>query len=318
LKIEKKLSVRDGFGEGLYELVKKQKNVMVLTADLAESTRVAKIAQDFPDQFVECGVSEQNMMGVAAGLAQEGFIPFVNSFAVFSPGRNWDQLRVSVCYSNLPVKIIGHHCGFSASGDGATHQAFEDLAITRCLPNLSIVQPSDFMQAKSCVKAVYEQKGPVYVRIGKYEIKGNDLGIMNQDLRIKKQVGFEFGKAEILVKGDKLTLISSGYFVHSCQEIAYDMGDIEMINVSTIKPLDEEVILKSAKKTGKVVVVEDHQITGGLGSAVCELLSEKLQVPVLRLGMKNEFGRSGSVEELVKFYCMDRNSLIRQIDTFIS
>lgn len=313
MKIDGK-STRDGFGQGLYDLVKNNKNVMILTADLAESTRVAKIAKDFPDQFIECGVAEQNMMGVAAGLASEGFIPFVNSFAVFSPGRNWEQLRVSVCYSNLPVKIIGHHCGFSNGPDGATHEAFEDLAITRCLPNLPIIQPCDFQQAKNCVEAVYQQKGPVYVRIGKYELQDQNSKFKIQN---HKENIFNFGKADILVEGGKLTLISSGYFVHSCLEIARQLGDIEMINISTIKPLDEETIINSVKKTSKVVVVEDHQIAGGLGSAICELLSEKMPVPVLRLGMKDEYGRSGSVEELVKQYGLDKNSIIGQIDSFI-
>jgi len=307
-------SCRDGFGQGLYDLVKNNKNVMILTADLAESTRVAAIARDFPGQFIECGVAEQNMMGVAVGLAKEGFIPFVNSFAVFSPGRNWDQLRVSVCYSNLPVKIIGHHCGFSAAGDGATHQAFEDLAITRCLPNLSIVQPCNFEQAKNCVEAVYERKGPVYVRIGKYEIESQKSNVKSQN---KKENIFNFGKANILATGSKLTLISSGFFVQSCLEIARQLGDIEVMNVSTIKPLDEKTILQSAKKTGRVVVVEDHQIIGGLGSAICELLSEKMPVPVMRLGMKDEFGRSGSVEELVKYYGLDRDSLVAKISNII-
>ncbi len=301
------LSARDGFGEGLYDLVKAHRDVIVLTADLSKSTRVAKIAQDFPDQFIECGVSEQNMMGVAAGLAKEGLIPFVSSFAVFSPGRNWEQLRVSVCYSNLPVKIIGHHCGFSDGPDGATHEAFEDLAIMRCLPNVSIIQPCCFTQAKHCAASAYAQHGPVYVRIGKYP-----------EPRIEQITTHDSGVGGLLVKGEKLTIISSGYFVHSCLEIAQEMGDIEMVNVVEVKPLDEKIILKSVRKTGRVVVVEDHQVVGGLGSAICELLSEKYPVPVLRLGMNDTFGRSGDIEELVKYYGLDKNNLIKRIDSFMS
>jgi len=300
------LSTRDGFGQGLYELVKDHKDIMVLTTDLAESTRVSAIAKDFPDQFIDCGVSEQNMMGIAAGLAQEGLVPFVNSFAVFNPGRNWDQLRVSVCYSNLPVKIIGHHCGFSSGEDGATHQAFEDLAITRCLPNLSIIQPCDYHEAQSCVEEIYKQKSPVYVRVGKYE----------PDPVIIKNNSFEFGKAQVLTEGTRLTLISSGFFTRICLDIAQAIGDIETIKISTIKPLDEETILNSVKKTGRVVVVEDHQIVGGLGSAITELLSEKLPTSVLRLGMNDQFGRSGSINELLNYYQLDYTSLKQKIAKF--
>jgi len=299
-------SIRDGFGQGLYGLVKNHKNVMVLSADLAESTRVAAIARDFPDQFIECGVAEQNMMGIAAGLASEGFVPFVNSFAVFSPGRNWDQLRISVCYSNLSVKIVGHHCGFSDAGDGATHQAFEDIAITRCLPNLSIMQPGNFSQAVSCVLPIYQHNGPVYVRIGKYESScDSNLGEIN------------YGKANILKEGEKLTLISSGYFINVCLEIAQKIEGVELINITTIKPIDKETIFKSVQKTGRVVVVEDHQIDGGLGSVISEILGSKIPTPILRLGMCDEFGLSGDIEELIRYYNLDSANLIKNINKWL-
>jgi transketolase len=303
----KKLSIRDGFGEGLYELCKNNKKVVVLTADLASSTRVDKIAKDFPSQFVECGVAEQNMMGVAAGLSLAGKIPFINSFAVFNPGRNWDQLRVSVCYSNLNVKIVGHHAGFSTSYDGATHQGLEDLAITRVLPNLTIIQPCDFYQAKNCVQAAFDHQGPVYIRIGKYDLEPI----------YKDGDEFKIGQADVLKEGDKLTLVSSGFLTKTCLEIAQEIDGVELINFSTIKPMDEKTLLESVEKTGKVVVVEDHQIIGGLGSAVAEVSSQKLPTSVLRLGMNDQFSQSGSVEGLLAKYNLNKKSIMQTISKII-
>ncbi len=308
MEIQKALSIRDGFGEGLFALAQENAQVVVLTADLAESTRVQTIAKHLPQQFVECGVAEQNMLGVAAGMSMAGKIPFITSFAVFSPGRNWDQLRISACYSNTNVKVVGHHAGFSADGDGATHQALEDIAITRVLPNLVVLCPCDYYEAYNCVEVAANHLGPVYIRISKTAVTPIT----------KPTQPFVIGKGEMLKSGKDLTLITTGVMTAPCLEAAHRVqadSDIEVLTLSTIKPLDTKLILQSVQKTGKVLTVEDHQVAGGLGSAVAEVLASELPVRVVLHGVYDTFGESGSYADLLEKYELDTNGIVQKIQS---
>ncbi|MBU1200176.1 transketolase family protein [Patescibacteria group bacterium] len=288
-------SMRDGFGEGLREAGKRNKNVVVLTADLMESTRANLFAEEFPDRFFDLGIAEQNMMGVAAGMALSSKIPFVCSYAVFSPGRNWEQLRVSVCLSKTNVKIAGAHAGFSAGADGATHQALEDMAITRALPNLMVLAPCDYEQIKKAVLASAQIKGPVYIRYHKQKLPQVTTVV----------TPFELGRAQIFREGKDVSVFVCGPMVNKALRVAEKLQSkvgVEVINVHTIKPIDKEVIVRSAKKTGRVVTVEEHEIIGGLGSAVAEVLGENCPVLIKRVGVRDTFGESGEYEELVEKY----------------
>lgn len=288
---------RDGFGKALVELGRKNPNVVVLTADLAESTRAHWFAEEFPNRFFELGVAEQNMLGVAAGMAAAGKVPFVCSFAVFSPGRSWDQLRVSVCYSNLNVKVIGGHTGFSAGGDGGTHQALEDLAITRCLPNLTVVSPADAAQAYQAVLAIGKHVGPTYLRISRSA--PYHVGIRSPE--ITKQE-FQLGKIQVIDKGKDITIVATGLMVMealmAAEQLKRDGIDAEVLNVHTIKPLDEETLLASVQKTGAMVTIEEHQRAGGLGSAILEAVAGCGCFPIEVLGVKDKFGETGDPAEL--------------------
>ncbi|MBT4516535.1 MAG: transketolase family protein [Candidatus Komeilibacteria bacterium] len=298
-------SARDGFGEALLELGKKNKDIVVVSADLAESTRAHHFAKKYPSRFVEVGVAEQNMLGVATGLALEGKIPFATSFGAFSPGRNWDQLRVSVCYSNANVKIIGSHTGLSVGPDGASHQALEDIAITRCLPNLVVLAPADFKETKLATVAAAKHQGPVYIRFAR------------QAGPIFTKGKFAIGKAQVLIPGKDITLIGCGPILEealiAARELAKKNIKLEVINSASIKPLDKNTILKSVKKTGRVITLEDHQIIGGLGSAVAELLSEKLPTPIKMIGVRDQFGRSGKADQLWEKYKMTHPYIIKEV-----
>lgn len=301
-------STRDGFGEGLAEAGKLNNDIVVLTADLTDSTRSTEFEKLFPERFVEVGVAEQNMAGIAAGLALSGKIPFINSYAVFSPGRNWDQIRVSICLTNANVKIAGFHAGLSAGPDGATHQALEDIAMLRVLPNMIVLSPCDYFEAKRVAMAAANHKGPVYIRL----FKEPALPIT------KENDPFEIGKAYVLHEGKDVTVISAGPILSEVLAAQKELKSensvsCEVINCVTIKPLDEETILKSVKKTQKVVVVEEHQIAGGLGSAICELLSQKMPVKVKLMGMHDSFGESGKYSELLQKYGLDKKSIKNSI-----
>jgi transketolase len=297
-------STRDGFGEAMLELGKKNKEVVAVSADLAESTRLHHFAQKYPSRFIEVGVAEQNMIGIAAGLALEGKIPFAASFGVFSPGRSWDQLRVSVCYSNANVKIIGSHTGLSVGPDGASHQALEDIAITRCLPNLVVLAPADFNETKLATIAAAKYSGPVYIRFARQA--GPDIG----------NGKFAIGKAQILMPGKDITLIGCGPILEealiAARELAKKNIQLEVINSASIKPLDKKTILTSVKKTGQVITLEDHQVAGGLGSAIAELLSENLPKPIKMIGVRDQFGRSGKAEQLWEKYQMTSPYIIKE------
>ena len=296
-KTAQKKEIRQGIGEALVDVGEKYPDIVALAGDLAESTKVSLFAKKFPERFFQVGVAEQNMAGIAAGLALSGKIPFIASFAVFNPGRNWDQIRVSIAYSNANVKIIGSHAGFSNGADGATHEGLEDVAITRVLPNMTVVVPADFVQAKQVVEASVLHKGPVYIRSFKGDTSVIFTSIAN----------FELGKAQIVKKGSDLTIVTNGPILSEVLKAAENLKerykiDVEIINCHTVKPLDKETIHDSALKTRKVLVVEEHQVIGGLGSAVAELLIQHLPVATKLMGVNDTFGESGTRDQLLEKY----------------
>lgn len=302
------IGTRDGYGQGLLELGESNKNVVVLTADLAESTRVEEFGKKFPERFIECGVSEQNMMGVAAGLALSGKIPFVSSYAVFSPGRSWDQLRVSVCYSKANVKVAGAHTGISVGPDGATHQALEDVGIVRVLPNIVVEVPCDSIEAKKTTLAAAAHKGPFYFRFGREKTP-----IITTD-----ETPFEVGKAEVLREGDDVTIVACGPLVYQSLLAAKQLENknisARVINNHTIKPIDALTLAKAAKETGAIVTVEEHQVMAGLGSAVAETLAKHYPVPIEFIGMQDTFGESGTPTELYEKYGMSVDAIYKAVE----
>lgn len=305
INVEKK-ATREGFGEAMNLLGKNNGNIMVVTGDLGESMKVDEFENLFPSRFIQVGVAEQNMMGVAAGLALTGKIPFVVSYGVFNPGRNWDQMRVSVCYSNTNVKVVGGHGGISTGPDGATHQALEDIAITRVLPNMLVVVPADYEQAKKATLAVALHKGPVYLRLSRPKTA----------CFTTSTTPFELGKAQVLRVGGDITIFSCGSLTYEALLAAEELKgeiDVEVVNVHTVKPLDEETVLRSVKKTGMVVTLEEHQISGGLGGAISEVLGEKWPSKIIRMGMHDTFGESGEPEELLSKYGLDKDGVIKVI-----
>lgn len=294
---------RNGFGEGLVYLGEKDENVVALTGDLVESTRVLDFAKKFPERFVECGVAEQNMMGVAAGMALVGKVPFVASYATFSPGRSWDQLRVSVAYSMANVKVAGSHTGVSVGPDGATHQALEDIAITRVIPNMTVVVPCDTIEARKTTIALGQMDGPAYFRLGREKTP-----VMTTEETI-----FQVGKAEVFKEGKHVALIGCGSVLYNgltaAMELEKEGISVLVINNHTIKPIDVDTIVWAAKLTGAVVTLEEHQTMGGAGSAVVEVLSQHFPVPVEMVGMPNSFGESGEPSELLKKFGMDKDAI---------
>lgn len=299
---------RDGFGKALVWLGENNPDVVVLTGDLSESTRSHWFAEKFPERFIEVGVAEQNMMGIAAGLALSGKIPFVSSYATFNPGRNWDQLRVSVCYSQANVKVAGAHAGISVGPDGATHQALEDIAITRVLPDLTVLVPCDSIETnKATIVAAQKVKGPVYIRFGREKTPVFTTGA----------TPFQIGRAEVLRDGKDVAIIGSGSLLYNAllaaKELAGQGIECMVVNNHTIKPIDRKTIVEAAKKCGAVVTVEEHQISGGAGSAVLEVLAEEYPVPVVRVGMPDSFGESGQPEELIAKYGMDKEAVVTAV-----
>lgn len=303
-------STRDGFGEGLVQAAEQNPQVVGLCADLTESIRMNLFSEAFPDRFIQVGVAEQNLVGVAAGLAIAGKVPFAGSYAVFSPGRSWDQLRVSVCYSNLNVKLVGGHGGITVGPDGATHQALEDIAITRVLPNLTVVVPCDKEEARKATLAIAGHRGPCYLRLGRDKVEEVTTS----------QTPFELGKAITMREGTDATIIACGLMVQealkAAEELAAKGKNVRVLNMHTIKPLDEKAILKAATETGLIITAEEHQIIGGLGSAVAEVVAEHHPVPVLRVGMKDSFGESGSGKELLEKYGLDSRAIISRIQSY--
>lgn len=302
---------RDGYGQALLELGEKNHDIVVLTADLAESTRVEEFGKKFPDRFIECGVAEQNMMGIAAGLALGGKIPFVSSYAVFSPGRSWDQLRVSVCYTEANVKVAGAHTGISVGPDGATHQALEDIAIVRVLPNIVVEVPCDAIEAKKTTLAAAAHKGPFYFRFGREKTP-----IITTD-----DAPFEVGKAQVLKDGDDATIVACGPLVYQSLLAAKQLEDkginVRVINNHTIKPIDTLTLAKAAKETGAIVTVEEHQVTAGLGGAVAETLAKNYPVPMEFIGVQDTFGESGNTNELYEKYGMSVDAIYKAVQNVL-
>ena len=296
----KKIATRESYGNALAECGAEFPNLVVLDADLAGATKTGVFLKAFPDRHIDCGIAECNMTGIAAGLATCGKIPFISSFAMFAAGRNFEQVRNSIGYPHLNVKIGATHAGITVGEDGATHQCNEDVALMRTIPGMTVIVPSDDVEAKAAVRAAIEMEGPVYLRFGRAAVP-----VIND----KPDYKFEIGKGVLLREGTDVTIIASGITVSSALDaaemLAADGISAEVINIHTIKPLDEELVLASAKKTGKVVTAEEHTVIGGLGSAVCDCLSEKHPTPVLRIGMQDTFGESGPANALVEKYGLD-------------
>ncbi|RME53887.1 transketolase family protein [Candidatus Woesearchaeota archaeon] len=311
-RAQPKKALRDGFGEGILLAAKRNKNVVALSADLTESNRLSAFKKKFPERFIEVGVAEQNLIGLAAGMAHAGKIPFAASFAAFSPGRSWDQIRVSVCYSKANVKIYGGHAGLTVGEDGATHQALEDIAIMRVLPEMIVIAPADATEMKKAVLAAAKHKGPVYLRGGREKTESVT----------REKDPFTIGKANVLRKGSDITIVACGLMVKAALDAARILTkagiEAEVINMHTIKPLDTKTLLSSAKKTGKVITAEEHQITGGLGSAVSETLSEALPVPLRRVGVEDAFGESGKATELLEHYGLTAKNIAHVAEELVN
>lgn len=290
------VATRDGFGEGLVLAGKADKDVVGLTADLTESTRLTAFAEQFPERFFQVGVAEQNMMGIAAGLALSGKVPFVASYATFSPGRNWDQLRVSVCYSQANVKIAGCHAGLSVGPDGATHQALEDIAITRVLPNLTVLYPCDSIEARKATQVAASTLGPIYLRLGREK----------SPIMTSESSPFKIGKANVWRDGADVAIIASGPLLYeallAAETLTQEKIQATIINLATIKPLDEETLLRVGKHCQAIVTIEEHQVNGGLFGAISEFYSQRLPLPIIPVAVMDRFGESGKSAELLKKY----------------
>lgn len=309
---ENKKSPRDGFGDALLEIAEKDNSIIALAADLSESVKLIKFFDKFPERFIQTGIAEQNMCSIAAGLAMEGKTPFVVTHTVFLTSRAWDQIKLSVCMTNANVKVCGSHEGFSNGPDGAPGEPLEDIALMRVLPNITVVNPIDYEQTKKAVLEISKHQGPVYLRFSKAELPNITT----------KDTPFKIGKADIFVEGDKVTIISCGAITYEALIAVNNLKakykiDAELISSPTIKPIDEFRILESVKKTGIAVTVEEHQKIGGLGSAVAELLSEKLPSPLLRIGVEDTFGESGNYEELKDKYGLSSHHIEEKVLNFL-
>lgn len=308
----KKIATRESYGNALKALGEENPNVLVLDADLAGATKTGVFKKAFPERFFDCGIAECNMVSIAAGVAATGKIPFCSSFAMFAAGRAYEQVRNAVGYPHLNVKIGATHAGISVGEDGATHQCNEDIALMRTIPGMVIINPADDVEARAAVKAAAEYVGPVYLRFGRMAVP-----VFNDEATYK----FEIGKGIVLREGTDLTIVATGLCVNSALEaaekLAADGISAEIINIHTIKPLDEELVLASAKKTGKVVTVEEHSVIGGLGSAVCDVLSEKQPTPVKKLGVYDTYCESGPAAKLIEKYRLDGQGVYEQIKEWV-
>lgn len=308
----KKIATRESYGNALKELAEEFPDLVVLDADLAAATKTGVFKKAYPDRHIDCGIAECNMMGIAAGLSLTGKIPFVSSFAMFAAGRAFEQVRNSIGYPHLNVKIGATHAGITVGEDGATHQCNEDIALMRTIPGMVVMCPADDVEAKAAVRAALEYDGPVYIRFGRAAVP-----VIND----KPGYKFEIGKGSIVREGKDVTIVATGICVDSAlgaaEKLAAEGVEAEVVSICTIKPLDEDIILKSAKKTGKVVTVEEHTVIGGLGSAVCDVLSEKLPTPVKKIGMQDVFGESGSAAALVQKYGLDAEGVYKSVKEFL-
>lgn len=308
----RKIATRESYGNALAELGKKYHDVVVLDADLAGATKTSVFMKVFPERHIDCGIAECNMMGVAAGVAATGRVPFASSFAMFAAGRAFEQVRNSVGYPKLNVKIGATHAGISVGEDGATHQCNEDIALMRTIPGMVIINPSDDVEAKAAVEAAYHHEGPVYLRFGRLAVP-----VIND----YEGYEFELGKAITLREGEDVTIIASGLTVaeslKAAEMLADDGIDAEVINMHTIKPLDKAAVIESAAKTGKIVTVEEHSVIGGLGSAVCDVIAQIQSAKVLKIGINDVFGESGPAPQLIKKYGLDAESIYQKVKNFM-
>jgi len=299
-----KLSLREYYGKALVEIGEENKDIVVLDADLSSSTKTALFGKKFPDRFFNMGISEQDLMGTAAGLAAGGKIPFVSTFSIFASGRAWEQIRQSICYPRQNVKIVTTHGGITVGPDGPTHQALEDISLMRSIPSMKVVVPSDAHETVAAIKAALDFNGPVFIRLSREKFP----------VIFDETKTFELGNADVLKKGSDLAIIACGLMVHTALEAAAELEkeglSVGVINMSSIKPLDRSAVITAARETGAIVTAEEHSIIGGLGSAVAELTSENIPVPVVRVGVRDIFCSSGTAEELLACYNLDQNAVI--------
>lgn len=304
----KKVATRESYGNALVELGKEHENLLVLDADLAAATKTGIFKKAFPERHIDCGIAEANMTGIAAGLSTCGFVPFVSTFAMFAAGRSYEQVRNSIGYPHLNVKIGATHAGISVGEDGASHQCNEDIALMRAIPGMVVINPSDDVEAKAAVKAAYEHEGPVYLRFGRLAVP-----VIND----RPDYQFEIGKGVELRDGKDCTIIATGLCVSetlaAAERLAADGIDAQVLNIHTIKPLDEALVIAAAKKTGRIFTVEEHSIIGGLGAAVSECLSENCPTKVTRIGMNDVFGESGPAKELLHKYKLDADGIYERV-----
>ena len=308
----KRIATRNSYGAALVEIGKEHEELVVLDADLAGSTQTGVFGKAFPERHINCGIAEANMTGVAAGLAASGKIPFMSSFAMFATARNFEQIRNSIGYPQLNVKIAASHAGISVGEDGATHQCLEDMALMRQIPGMVVLNPADDVEARAAIKAAFEHVGPVYIRLGRLAVP-----VLNDEETYK----FELGKGVVLKEGTDVTIFATGLEVYeavlAAEMLEKDGISAEVVNIHTIKPIDKELVVASATKTGKVVTVEEHFTIGGLGSAVCEVLSENAPTKVLRIGINDVFGESGPALELIHKYELDAEGIYKRVKAFV-
>ena len=307
MNLDKKIATRQSYGEALLELGRENKDIVVLDADLSGATKTKLFAKEFSERFFDMGISEQDMMSTAAGMSTMGKIPYASTFAVFAAGRAYDQIRNSICYPKLNVKICATHAGITVGEDGATHQMLEDISMMRTLPNMTVISTSDDIQTKWAVKEISKIQGPVYLRLSR----------LATPVIYDENEKFEIGKGKQFGNGTDATVIATGVTVAEAlkakDELAKEEIDIRVVDMHTIKPIDKEIIIKSAKETNKIITIEDHNIIGGLGTAVCEVLSEDYPKKVVRMGIKDEFGTSGKAEELMKYFGITSKDIVEEI-----
>lgn len=307
-----KIPMRDGYGKALLKLIGNGKPVVALDADVAKSTRTVWVRDQYPEHFLDMGIAEQDMVGTASGLALGGIIPFASTYGVFLAGRAWDQMRTTVCYNNLNVKLAGAHAGISVGPDGATHQALEDVSLMRVLPNMTVVVPCDAVETEKATLALAEREGPCYIRFGREAVPV----ITDEDSP------FEIGKANVLRDGKDAVLFANGAMVYEGLEAAKQLAgegiDLMVVNLHTVKPLDQEAVLAAARKTGRVITAEEHQAAGGMGSAVAECLAQHYPVPMRILGMQDGFGESGAPDELMKRYGFSSDAIYQAVKDFVA
>jgi len=307
----KKMATREGYGKALVDLGREHEDIVVLDADLAGSTKTGMFGKAYPDRFFNCGIAEGNMMSVAAGLASTGLTPFASSFAMFASGRAYEQIRNSIGYPMLNVKIGASHGGMSVGEDGASHQCCEDFALMRSIPGMVVICPADGIEAEAATKAAYEYKGPVYLRMGRLAVP------------LFHEEGFKFtiGKGEVMRDGNDIAIIANGLMVYEAIQAGEKLAELginaRIINMSTIKPLDEELVLKAAKECGKIVTCEEHSVIGGLGEAVCSFLSETCPTPVKRIGVNDQFGFSGPAAEVLKAFGLCADHIVEVTKEFL-